>query len=231
VRWNHPVRGVLPPGEFIDIAEQSRLINAIGEWTLRESCTTLRLFEERSGQRLKMSVNLSPVQLSQPNLVERILGILEETGVRPEQLELELTESSLMENVDSARATLGKLHAAGIRISIDDFGTGYSALSYLRTLPIDTIKVDRTFVADIDSCSDDHAIVSAIVSMAGKLGLEVVAEGVESRAQLDALVAMDCAAAQGYFFSRPVPAKEAVSYLLKNQDEEPVRESRVAALP
>ncbi len=220
VRWNHPTRGVLPPIEFIDIAEQSRLINAIGELVLRESCTRLREFDQHSSQRLTIAVNVSPVQLSQPNLVERTLKILEETGVEPDRLELELTETCLMENLDTALDSLSQLHDAGIRISIDDFGTGYSALSYLRTLPVDTLKVDRAFVADIDTSSDDHAIISAIVSMASALGLDVVAEGVETQEQLKALVSMDCGLAQGYYFSRPVPAEEAVAYLQENAEPE-----------
>jgi diguanylate cyclase (GGDEF)-like protein len=216
IRWNHPSWGFLPPGEFIDVAEHSRLINTIGDWVLRESCTQLRKFQQYSSESLKMSVNISPVQLSQPQLVERILSILDECGLEPEHLELELTETCLMENIDSALHSLKALHRAGIGISIDDFGTGYSALSYLRTLPVDTLKVDRAFVADIDTSSDDHAIISAILSLAASLGLRVIAEGVETHNQLNALVAMDCAAAQGYLFSRPVPAGEMIAYLLKH---------------
>ncbi len=230
IRWNHPNRGLLAPNAFIDVAEQSRLINAIGEWVLRESCKKLREFDKYGSQRLEMAVNISPVQLSQPNLVDRVLSILEQTGVEPERLELELTESCLMENIDFALESLTKLHDAGIRISIDDFGTGYSALSYLRSLPIDTLKVDRAFVSDIDTSSDDHAIISAIVSMAKALGLDVVAEGVETEDQLAALVSMDCGLAQGFYFSKPIPAEEAVAFLQQGRKKDAAQEERRSAV-
>ncbi|MEP5763602.1 MAG: EAL domain-containing protein [Halieaceae bacterium] len=223
VRWQHPKRGILPPSEFIDIAEQTRLINVIGEWVLRESCKQLRIFERHCDFKPSIAVNLSPVQLSQPDLVERIGEILEETGVEPYRLELELTESCLMENLDTALDSLAQLQARGMKISVDDFGTGYSALSYLRSLPIDCLKVDRAFVADIDTNSHDHAIITAIISMAKALDLKIVAEGVETPNQLEALMAMNCDTAQGYLFSRPVPAKDAIKLL-----EQPLEEQHYA---
>lgn len=213
IRWNHPVRGLLTPNEFIDIAERTRLINLIGEWVLRASCLQNLELQLVASRELTMAVNLSPVQFSQPDLAQRIVRILDETGMKPEHLELELTESCLMENMELTHQTLTTLQAHGIVISIDDFGTGYSGLSYLRTLPINVLKVDRSFVADIGSNEHDAAIVTAVVNMAKALDLKVVAEGVETRKQLDVLAAMNCDEAQGYFFSRPVASAEARNLL------------------
>ena len=214
LRWNHPVRGLLMPGEFIDIAERTRLINLIGDWVLRESCRQIMEFREVSSRDLSIAVNLSPVQFSQNDLDSSIVACLKDSGLNPQNLELELTESCLMENVDAAYQTLTRLQSHGINISIDDFGTGYSGLSYLRTLPINVLKVDRSFVADIDSNEHDTAIVAAVISMAKALDLRVVAEGVETSKQLDVLMEMDCDEAQGYLFSRPVSAEVAKSLLL-----------------
>jgi diguanylate cyclase (GGDEF)-like protein/PAS domain S-box-containing protein len=218
IRWQHPVKGLLTPYEFIDTAERTRLINIIGEWVLRQSCFQILEFEKNSGRDLTIAVNLSPVQLSQTNLVQTILSIVEETGVNPRRLELELTENCLMENIETALDSLVELQNNGIKISIDDFGTGYSGLSYLRTLPINILKVDRCFIADIGSNDHDAAIVAAIVNMAKALDLIVVAEGVETREQLDALSKLHCHEAQGYLFSKPVPADKA-QLLLQSQRE------------
>ncbi|MFK8047132.1 MAG: EAL domain-containing protein [Halioglobus sp.] len=213
IRWNHPVRGLLMPNEFIDIAERTRLINLIGDWVLRTSCLQSLELQIAAARELTIAVNLSPVQFSQPDLAERIVRILDETGMKPELLELELTESCLMENMELTHHTLTTLQSHGIVISIDDFGTGYSGLSYLKTLPVNVLKVDRSFMADIGSNDHDAAIVTAVVNMAKALGLRVVAEGVESAKQLKVLRAINCDEAQGYFFSRPVAADDAENLL------------------
>ncbi|MDX1735304.1 MAG: diguanylate cyclase, partial [Halioglobus sp.] len=210
IRWNHPTRGVLTPNEFIDIAERTRMINLIGDWVMRESCRQVKAFNAVSSRPLSVSVNMSPVQFSQPDLVGKVMGILEREGVGADQLEIELTENCLLDRVDLAFDILGKLQYNGISVSIDDFGTGYSGLSYLRTLPINVLKVDRCFVADIDSDGHDTAIVAAIISMAKALELKVVAEGVETAGQLQTLRRLGCEEAQGYLFSRPIPAEEAL---------------------
>ena len=191
------------------------MINLIGDWVLEHSCRQIQEFSRNCSRELSIAVNLSPVQFSQPDLVKLILHILHATGMDPALLELELTESCLMENMEETFQALVKLQAHGINISIDDFGTGYSGLSYLRTLPINILKVDRRFVADIGSNSHDTAIVAAIVSMAKALDLKVIAEGVETRKQLDVLSDMACDEAQGYLFSRPIAA-EAARELLVN---------------
>ena len=156
---------------------------------------------------------MSPVQWSQPDLVERVLEIVKRAGVKPEYIEIELTESCLMENLERTHNALKALRSYGFKVSVDDFGTGYSALGYLRELPIDTLKIDRCFITELDSSPDDLAIVEAIISMAKALDLQVVAEGVESINQLGLLKRLDCNQAQGYYYSRPVPAREALSML------------------
>ncbi|MCB1676426.1 MAG: diguanylate cyclase [Halioglobus sp.] len=214
LRWNHATRGQLTPNEFINIAERTRLINLIGDWVLRTACLTAVELSKLCSRSLSMAVNLSPVQFSQGDLPGRISAIVRETGLRPEQLELELTESCLMENPDTTFESLMKLQSSGISISIDDFGTGYSGLNYLRTLPISSLKIDRCFVADISAREHDKTIVTAIVGMARALELTVIAEGVETREQMDILAGMDCHEAQGYLFSRPVSAAKARRLLL-----------------
>ena len=214
LRWNHRTRGLLTPNEFIDIAERTRFINIIGDWVLRQSCVQIKELSEACGRELSIAVNLSAVQFSQDNLVDRITNILQETGMNPRDLELELTENCLIENMDFAFRSLANLQASGVNISIDDFGTGYSSLSYLRSLPINILKVDRCFVADIGVSDHDKAIVSAIVGMAKSLDLTIVAEGVETRGQLDVLVDLGCDEVQGYLFSRPVSLEKARDLLL-----------------
>lgn len=210
LRWRHPERGLLAPGEFIDVAERTRHINAIGDWMLEQACQHLRLLKERSQTPLKIAVNMSPVQWSQPDLVPRIIGIVEKNRVSPSELEIELTETCLMENLDRTLTALKALQSEGFSISVDDFGTGYSALGYLRELPIDTLKIDRCFISELDTSADDSAIVQAIISMAKALKLKIVAEGVENITQLEILKGLGCDQAQGYYFSRPVPGNESL---------------------
>jgi diguanylate cyclase (GGDEF)-like protein/PAS domain S-box-containing protein len=208
LRWQHPEMGVVAPDRFIGLAEETGLIVPIGMWALKSACAQGKAWNDwRSahGQPpLRMAVNLSARQFTQPDLAERIAEVLEETGLPPACLELELTESVFMNDVAQAVGLLHNLKALGVTLSIDDFGTGYSSLSYLRSLPIDVLKIDRSFVNDIATDEDDEAIVVSIIALAHNLKLRVVAEGVESREQLEYLRRHDCDQIQGYYFSRPV---------------------------
>ncbi len=205
LRWNHPELGLVPPLEFIPLAEETGLIIPIGEWVLRTACAQARAWQNAGLPPLRLSVNLSARQF-QKDLVGMVASVLEETGLEPKYLELELTESVVMKNPEMAVATLDALDRMGVRLSIDDFGTGYSSLSYLKRFPIDTLKVDRSFVRDIPGDADDMLITSSIIGLAHSLGIQVVAEGVETYAQLSFLRAQNCDAMQGYYFSKPLPA-------------------------
>lgn len=207
LRWIHPKKGFIPPSEFIPVAEDSGLILPLGEWVLRTACEHIRLFTEKGllpadGH---IAVNLSPRQFHDPNLLTVIRDLLQTTGAKSHQLELEITESLLMENVDSTISTLNELKDLGIILAIDDFGTGYSSLNYLKRLPIHILKVDRSFVMDIPQDKDDMEITGAVIAMAHKLGLQVVAEGVEISAQADFLRENNCDFVQGYYYGKPMP--------------------------
>ena len=207
LRWN-PETGPIGPDRFIPVAEETGLIVPIGEWVLRNACRQFKAWQMEGCQLGRVVVNLSVRQFAQKNLVAMVGRILQETGLEPQHLGLEITESLLMENpVDAIRA-LSALSDMGVEISIDDFGTGYSSLSYLKRFPIDKIKIDRSFVRDIASDPEDAAIVTAIIAMAHSLQCAVVAEGVETTAQLAFLRERGCDEYQGYLFSRPVPADE-----------------------
>ena len=229
LRWMHPTSGMISPDQFIPLAEETGIIIPIGEWVLRKACLQIKCWQQ-AGLSIPVSVNLSTHQFRQfttiaeidgraaagkpPNyLVETVERVLEETQIDPSCLELEITESILMQNLSMAVATLQALSSKGIRISIDDFGTGYSSLSYIKRLPIHTIKIDKTFVGDISTDQDDAAIVSAIIAMAHSLRLKVVAEGVETQEQFDFLLNQGCDAMQGFFFSKPLPAGETLALL------------------
>jgi diguanylate cyclase (GGDEF)-like protein/PAS domain S-box-containing protein len=204
VRWQHPQRGLLAPAEFVGIAEDSGLIAPLGAWVLAAACRQAAAW----GGGRRVSVNLSPRQLSHSDVPELVEQVLEQTGVEPGCVELEITENALMEHSVSALETLRRLKAMGVRLVLDDFGTGWSSLAYLKRFPIDGLKIDREFVAGLGSSAEDTAIVAAVLSMADALGLEVVAEGVETEAQLDWLRERGCAFAQGYLLGRPAPAEE-----------------------
>ncbi|CAN7442205.1 EAL domain-containing protein [Pseudoduganella sp. LjRoot289] len=206
LRWQHPELGLVSPARFIGLAEETGLIVPIGAWVLRTACTQAKAWLEHSHGTapLRMAVNLSARQFSQPDLVETIGAVLAETGLPAACLELELTESLFMSDVAQAVGLLHQLKALGVTLSIDDFGTGYSSLSYLRDFPIDVLKIDRSFVNDIATDPDDAAIVVSVIALAHNLKLRVIAEGVESREQLDFLQQHSCDAIQGYYFSRPV---------------------------
>lgn len=208
VRWEHPQLGMVSPAEFIPLAEDSGLILPIGEWVLRTACRQNREWQEKGFDPMRVGVNVSARQFHQQYLAEIVLQILEETGLAPKYLDLELTESSIMSNAQATIDVLTKLKERDVTISIDDFGTGFSSLSYLKRLPIDALKIDQSFVRDVTTDPDDAALVMAIVTLAHNLRLQVVAEGVESEKQLRFLHLLRCDEVQGYLFSKPLPAQE-----------------------
>ncbi len=217
VRWQHPLRGLVSPVKFIPVAEETGAIVPLGEWVLEEACCQLRLWEKMfDGDRpLIMSVNLSGKQFAQPDLVARIQEILGATGLSAESLKLEITESVVMDDVESAIAVLKQMKALNVKLGIDDFGTGYSSLSYLSRFPTDTLKVDKSFVGrmELESEGENVAIVRTIVALAHALGMDVIAEGVETAAQLAKLRAIGCEYGQGYFFAKPLPSDEATALM------------------
>jgi diguanylate cyclase len=208
LRWQHPTRGMVSPGEFIPIAEETGAIIAIGAWVLRAACLEVKAVQASCLVPLRVSVNLSAQQFRQKDLVEMVSQILKETELDPHQLVLELTETSVMEDIEAAVNTLQAFKAMGIEISIDDFGTGYSSLSYLRRLPLDVLKVDRSFVSQVTESEHDAAIATAVIAMAKSLKLKVIAEGVETEAQLAFLRQQGCYLIQGFLYSRPLPIAE-----------------------
>ena len=208
IRWKSGELGLVPPDRFIPLAEETGLIVPIGEWVLRTACVQNRLWHEQGRGRLVVSVNLSPRQFRQRNLVELVQRILQETGLPPEYLELEITESMMMHQAEEAIAVLTQLHDLGVRLAVDDFGTGYSSLAYLKRFPVDQLKIDRSFVRDLITDQDDKSIVAAIIAMARSLDLRVVAEGVETKQHLDVLRTLACDEYQGYYFSKPIPAHD-----------------------
>ncbi len=216
VRWQHPQRGMIPPGDFIPLSEETGFILPLGEWVLREACRQNKQWQDEGLPKMMMSVNLSMRQFKQYKLVERVAAILRETGLEARYLELEITESMTTE-VDYAVETLTRLKALGVRISVDDFGTGYSSLIYLKRLPIDKLKIDRSFVSDVMHDSNDAAIVSTIAAMAKHLKLRITAEGVEDAAQLEFLRRQQCEEAQGYFFGRPMPPTDFAAWLQQHK--------------
>ncbi|WP_409520624.1 putative bifunctional diguanylate cyclase/phosphodiesterase [Pseudomonas sp.] len=207
VRWQHPERGMVPPAQFIGLAEETGLIAPIGEFVLRQACRQARQWSLQ-GFAVRVSVNLSVYQLRQGKLVSLVRQVLEETGLTPHLLELELTESQLLESVEHIISTFEQLHALGVKLAIDDFGTGYSSLSYLKRLPVDYVKIDQAFIRGLHPGSQDAAITQAIITLSRSLGLKVVAEGVETHEQLAFLREQACDEAQGYLISKPVPEPE-----------------------
>ena len=210
IRWNHPKRGLLGPVEFIETAEETGLILPIGRWVLDRACAQVGewLGEASTAHQWKMSVNLSAKQFNHPRLVRDVQIALEKAGVEPGRLQLEITESTLIENLESATSMIRALRRMGIEVAIDDFGTGYSSLSYLDRLPVDILKIDRSFISKLGTAGRKGEMVESILGMAGNLEIDVVAEGVETDGQLDRLKQLRCDFMQGYLFSRPVPAAE-----------------------
>jgi diguanylate cyclase (GGDEF)-like protein/PAS domain S-box-containing protein len=209
IRWNHPKRGLVAPGEFIPLAEETGLILPLGNWVLETACRQIAWWAERKeADGIKFAVNISARQLRQPGFVERVLEVLESTGANPQNLVLELTESMLVENTEDVIAKMTDLKAHGLRFALDDFGTGYSSLSYLKRLPLDELKIDRTFVRDILGNAASGAIARAIISLSQAMRLSVIAEGVETVEQEDLLAGLGCHSFQGFLFSRPLPVEE-----------------------
>ncbi|QLH50540.1 MAG: EAL domain-containing protein [Candidatus Accumulibacter cognatus] len=214
VRWRHPQRGLVSPAEFIALAEETGLILPLGLWVLETACAQTTVWAAQAGrEEFTVSVNVSARQLRQPNFVEQVLGVLAKTAANPRNLKLELTESMLLDNVQEIIAKMTVLKKHGVGFSLDDFGTGYSSLSYLKRLPLDQLKIDQSFVRDLLSDPNDEAIARTIVALASSLGLEVIAEGVESVEQCDVLAMQGCHTYQGYLFSRPLPLAEFEAFL------------------
>lgn len=217
VRWFHPKRGLIAPTEFIPIAEATALITPLEEWILTDACQQASRWHRQGFTQLRMSVNLSGQQFYQPGLDAKVTRILQTTGFSPQHLELEITESVITPNEGSVVSTLACLRASGIQIAIDDFGTGYSSLSYLRQFPFDTLKIDRCFIHNLDQDLRNQIITSTITQMAHHLGLKVIAEGIETQAELDFLAQHQCDEIQGYWFSRPLPASEFEQLLISGK--------------
>lgn len=208
IRWQHPQNGLVPPLDFIPLAEETGLIVPIGEWVLREACRQNKFWQDKGYKPMRISVNLSIVQFEHHNLVNTIKSILDETGLSPMWLELEITESLAVKCFDCAVRRIKELKQLGVYISLDDFGTGYSSYSYLNQLPIDSLKIDKIFLENLKKDSDEEFITKNMISLAKKLKLTVIAEGVETTSQLDFIKKQKCNIAQGFLFSRPLPADE-----------------------
>jgi EAL domain-containing protein (putative c-di-GMP-specific phosphodiesterase class I) len=217
VRWRHPERGVVSPGEFIPLAEETGLIVPIGDWVLRTACAQQRAWVEAGLPSLKVAVNLSARQLKDPGLVERVLKTIADSKMDPRCLDLEITESVLIEQPEAHQDAMTRLRAAGVQISIDDFGTGYSSLNYLSELPVDVLKIDGSFVRRLSRAAQSgraSVIPELIIEMAHRLNLHVIAEVVETADQLHELRRMGCDVGQGYYFNRPLPAEQIAALLL-----------------
>jgi diguanylate cyclase len=216
IRWQHSDLGLIMPDQFIQVAEDTGLINPIGDWVLNEACRQAQSWIDSGLPPMVMAVNVSPVQFRQLGFVDAVAGALAASGLEAGLLELEVTEGTVMHDADINLGTLSALHRMGVELSVDDFGTGYSSLSYLKRFPVSKLKIDRSFVRDLEVDSDDRAIASTIVSMGRNLRLTVLAEGVETAEQLALLRNMDCDMAQGYYFSRPLEAAD-IAELLRTQ--------------
>ena len=212
LRWHHPVRGLITPGHFIPVAERFGLIGALGNWVIEEACRQAGAWREQ-GLNIRVAINLSVHQLRQDDLVERLQTALRRNGIEPETLTCEITESVAMEDGRSTQAAFHRIARAGIRLSIDDFGTGYSSLSYLRQLPAEELKIDRSFIMDLESGADARSIVDAVVKLAHALSLKVVAEGVDTARQCEILLALGCDELQGFLFARPMSAKHLLEWV------------------
>jgi EAL domain-containing protein (putative c-di-GMP-specific phosphodiesterase class I) len=218
IRWPHPERGLISPIDFIPLAEETGMIVQIGEWVLRESCEQMDRWQLifPTDPPTFMCVNLSVKQFSQQDLIEKVATILKETNLPPSSLKLEITESAVMENVETATKMLNQLRQLGVQLAMDDFGTGYSSLSNLHRFPINTLKIDRSFITRMVENNENAEIVRTISGLAQNLGMDVVAEGVETKEQLEILRALGCKYGQGYFFSKPLDAQSAEVFICEN---------------
>ena len=211
IRWHHPEKGLIPPDEFIMLAEQSGLINELGDWVLAQACREVNRFLDAGILAIRVAINISPVQFRHKDFLQRMLHILKEYNVSTDFIELEITEGAVMYNVDEAISTMQALHDAGFQLAMDDFGTGYSSLSYLKRFPIQKVKIDRSFITDLENDDDSKSITTAIIQMSHSLGMKVLAEGVETEGQLQYLQEAKCNYVQGYYTGRPVPANEFIA--------------------
>jgi diguanylate cyclase (GGDEF)-like protein len=227
IRWQHPEFGIVAPSEFLVLAETLGLMDPLSDWVMREACAQVRVWQQLGFPDLRIAVNLSARPFQNPELVRRMERVLEETGLRPECLELEITEDIAMQDADASLSVLNDLKKLGVRISIDDFGTGYSSLSYLRNFPIDTLKIDRSFVRDLTADTDAAAIASAVIALAHSLRIAVVAEGVETEEQRYLLKRQRCDRMQGYLFSRAVPAEDFEALLFDERNTSRARSSAI----
>jgi diguanylate cyclase len=213
IRWRHPQRGLVPPAQFIPVAEECGFIVPIGRWVLREACRQARAWQNAGLMPMLLAINISAVELRDKDFVAGVRSILTETDLEAHYVELELTETCLLEDSKSTAAVLQALNGLGVGLALDDFGTGYSSLSYLKRFPIDTLKIDQSFVRNITTDADDASIVSAVISMGKSLHMRVVAEGVETQEQLAFLREQSCLYGQGYYFSQPLVAEEITQLL------------------
>lgn len=229
VRWNHPQHGPISPVDFIPVAEETGLIIPLGEWVLREACHQMKLWHEKfpSTKPPFMSVNLSVKQFNQPELIQKIATIIRETGLAPQSLKLEITESAVSEKIETAAEMMGQLRAIGVKLSMDDFGTGYSSLSHLHRFPLDTLKIDRSFISLMQDNDENMEIVRTIVGLARNLGMDLVAEGVETYDQIAILRKLGCEYGQGYFFSTPIDAEDATEFIAEYSRPTPKIQVRV----
>jgi EAL domain-containing protein (putative c-di-GMP-specific phosphodiesterase class I) len=221
IRWHHPEKGMIPPDQFIAIAEQSGLINDLGDWVLAQACREINSFSNAGVIPIRIAINISPVQFRRANFLQDMLKILDKYDVSADCIELEITEGAVMYNVDQAISTMQALHDAGFQLAMDDFGTGYSSLSYLKSFPIQKVKIDRSFISDLENDDDSKSIARAIIQMSHSLGLNVLAEGVETQAQLQYLHDEECDYVQGYYTGRPMPATEFIRKFTVTESEQP----------
>jgi EAL domain-containing protein (putative c-di-GMP-specific phosphodiesterase class I) len=213
VRWQHATRGLVPPGEFIPLAEASKLILPLGQWVLERACAQAKSWASAPlTAKWTLAVNVSALQFAQPDFVAKVAHALHTTGANPARIKLELTESMLVSDLPGVIAKMQQVKAMGVSFSLDDFGTGYSSLSYLKLLPLDQLKIDKSFVDDILTDPNDTAIAHAVIALGHSLGLKVIAEGVETPEQRDLLASLHCDAFQGYLFGRPVPAGQFANF-------------------
>jgi EAL domain-containing protein (putative c-di-GMP-specific phosphodiesterase class I) len=211
VRWNHPERGLIAPGMFISAAEESGLINALGAWVIRRACIDAMTWT----QPVRVAVNLSPEQFRHPDLISTIVDAIESAKLPPERLEVEITESCLLDAGEKNVAILSAIRELGVRVAIDDFGTGYSSMTYLQSFVFDKLKIDRRFVSDIDSNEKTSAIINAIVQLGTTIGISTTAEGVETQSQLEAVISHGCSEVQGFLLCAPMPVSETEAFIQK----------------
>jgi diguanylate cyclase (GGDEF)-like protein len=225
IRWNHPQHGLVSPGTFIPLAEEIGFIVPMGEWVIREACATAARWPGDA----RVAVNISAVQFRNPGLMQVIVGALAASGLNPTRLEIEITETVLLQNKEATLAVLHQLRALGVRIALDDFGTGYSSLTYLQSFPFDKIKIDRSFVKDITENTGSLNIVRAVAALASGMGMTATAEGVETREQLDSITSEGCTEMQGFLFSKPLPAREIERLFLPEREAQQAPNRIVAA--